>query len=108
MTVMLAITTAPDRHTAERLAEGMLERRLVACVNILPDIGSVYWWQDRLERADEVLLFMKTTQDRWPELEAFMREQHPYDTPELLALPISTALDTYYEWIQKETQTCGT
>ena len=46
MTIMLAITTAPDRLTAERLAEGMLERRLVACVNILPDIGSFYWWQD--------------------------------------------------------------
>ena len=103
MTVMLAITAAPDRLTAERLAEGMLERRLVACVNILPDIGSFYWWQDRLERADEVLMFMKTTQDRWPELEAFMREQHPYDTPELIGLPISTGLDTYLEWIRKET-----
>ena len=101
---MIAITTVPDRDTAERLAQGMLERRLVACVNILPDISSFYWWQDRLERADEVLVFMKTTHDRWPELEAFMREQHPYNTPEMLALPISTALDTYYEWIQKETQ----
>ena len=103
MTVMLALTTAPDRDTAQVLAQGLLTRRLVACVN-LQAVHSHYWWQDRLTQADEVLMVMKTTQDRWPELEAFVREQHPYDTPELVALPISTALDTYHEWIRKETE----
>ena len=102
MTVMLALTTAPDRDTAQVLAQGLLTRRLVACVN-LQAVHSHYWWQDRLTQADEVLMVMKTTQDRWPELEAFVREQHPYHTPELIGLPISTGLDTYLEWIRKET-----
>lgn len=103
MTIMLAITTAPDRLTAERLAQGMLERRLVACVN-LQAVHSHYWWQDRLTQADEVLLLMKTTQDRWQELEAFVRDHHPYDVPELVALPVAAGLDSYLDWIAKETQ----
>lgn len=102
MTVMLAYTTAPDRDRAQFLAQGLLTRRLVACVNILPGIESHYWWQDRLETANEVLMIMKTTQDRWQELEAFMREQHPYDTPELIGLPVSAGLDRYLNWIDNE------
>lgn len=104
MTVMIALTTVPDSSTAERLAQGLLERRLVACVNIVPGMHSHFWWQGAVKRSDEMLVIMKTHSDRWGELEAFVRDHHPYDVPELVAFSIWTALDSYLKWIAKETQ----
>ena len=102
MKFMIALSTAPDLETAQALAQSLLEQRLVACVTLLPG-QSHYWWQDSIDRAEEVLMVMKTTEDCWQALQSHIRDHHPYDTPELIALPV-TGLDTYLNWIAKETQ----
>ena len=105
MTVIVVLATAPDLDTAERLAQDVLERRLVACVTILPGARSHYWWQDRLETAEEAQIVMKTTQPRWPLLQVHWQQIHPYDTPELMALPVTAGFRPYLNWVAKETQT---
>lgn len=96
----IALCTCPDRATAERLAEGLVEQRLAACVNVLPGIRSVYRWQDQVERADEVQLIIKTRTSAWSRLEHFIGQAHPYDTPELIAVPITNGLPAYLEWLE--------
>ena len=103
MTAIVVLATAPDLDTAERLAQDVLERRLVACVTILTGARSHYWWQDRLETAEEAQIVMKTTQDRWPQLQAHWQQIHPYDTPELIVLPVTAGHRPYLDWIVKET-----
>jgi len=103
LTIIVALGTAPDLDVAERLAQDVLERRLVACVTILPGARSHYWWRDRLETAEEAQIVMKTTQDRWPLLQAHWQQIHPYHTPELIALPVTAGHRPYLDWITKET-----
>jgi len=102
MTIIVVLATAPDLDVAERLAQDVLERRLVACVTILPGARSHYWWQERLETAEEAQIVMKTTQDRWARLEAHWQQIHPYDTPELVALPVTAGYRPYLDWIVKQ------
>lgn len=102
--VCIAFCTAEDEPSAKALAHGMLAARVAACVNLLPNIESVYWWQDKLQSSNEVLMLIKTTTDRVAELKAFVAEQHSYDTPELLVLPVSDGLESYLAWVQKETR----
>jgi periplasmic divalent cation tolerance protein len=72
---------------------------VAACVNIVPRVESHYWWQGRLESGEELLLILKTTRDRLPELERVVRAHHPYDTPEFVALPIAAGSERYLRWI---------
>lgn len=102
--VCIAFCTAEDEPSANALAHGMLEARLAACVNLLPGIASLYWWQDKVQSSNEVLMLIKTTADRVAELKAFVTEHHSYDTPELLVLPASDGLARYLAWVQKETR----
>jgi len=104
MEILLVLTTLPDQTTAETLASALVESRLAACVNILQPCRSIYRWQGTVETADEVPLLIKTTEARYPALEAAIRARHPYEIPEIIALPISLGLPGYLAWVAAESQ----
>jgi periplasmic divalent cation tolerance protein len=99
---LLVISNLPDRAAAESLARALVERRLAACINILPPCRSVYRWQGAVEQADEVPLLIKTTRARYAELEAALGELHPYAVPEIIALPLAAGLPAYLDWVSAE------
>src|SRR5688500_17861170 len=94
--------TVPDRATAETLGDALVRERLAACANILPGVTAVFWWQGELQRAEETLVVLKTPSARVDALVARARELHPYDVPELLALPVEAGLPAYLEWVGRE------
>ena len=97
------MTTLDKSEDADRLARLLVKERLAACIQTLGPISSTYRWQDRVETAQEWLLLIKTRADRWEELERVIRQHHPYDTPEILALPVSAGSPPYMQWIDEET-----
>ncbi len=99
---MLVFTNLPDRATAERIAETLVTEGVAACVNMLAECASVYHWQGKLEHASEVPLLIKTTRDAYPRLEGVLRNLHPYELPEIIALPISAGLPEYLSWVKQE------
>ena len=94
----MVITTAPSREIAEKLAEGILESRLAACVQ-MAEIRSFYIWEGVLQKEGEVALHIKTTEACYCNLEACILEHHPYDVPEIIKLPITGGLSGYLNWI---------
>ena len=104
MDTRLAITNCTDEETANRIALAVVEAQLAACVNILPRVQSIYRWQGAVESAVEVPLLIKTTAAAYPALEAAIRERHPYDVPEIIALPITAGLPAYLNWLAAETR----
>ena len=103
MNTLLVITNCPDEECANAIALALVEEKLAACVNILPRMQSVYRWQGAVESASEVPLLIKTTADRYPALEAAIQTHHPYDIPEIIALPLSQGLPAYLNWVAAET-----
>lgn len=103
MDVLLVITNLPDAASARSLAEVLVAERLAACVNILAPCRSVYRWQGKVEDAEEVPLLIKTTADRYAALEAAIRAQHPYELPEIVAVPVARGLPDYLAWVAAET-----
>jgi periplasmic divalent cation tolerance protein len=101
---LLVLTNLPDVASAQALAAHLVERRLAACVNILAPCRSVYRWQGRIEDAEEVPLLIKTTVERYMDLEAAIRTHHPYELPEIIAVPLSRGLPEYLGWVAAETQ----
>ena len=97
-------TTVPDRATADRVASVAVTERLAACAHVDGPLQSTYRWQGAVERADEWLLLIKTAADRYPAVEAAIRELHSYETPEIIATPIIAGSDTYLSWLRKETE----
>lgn len=95
----VVLVTAPDLDTARKLARGALEARLVACANIVPQIESLYWWQGKLESSAEVLVIFKTTDTTLAALETHVLQHHPYDTPEIVALPLKSGTPRYLDWL---------
>src|SRR5690606_27234894 len=89
--------------TAQRIARALVDRRLAACVSVLPGVVSVYRWQGAVETASEVQLLIKTTRVRYAEVEAAVLALHPYELPELLAVEPVTGLARYMDWIDVET-----
>jgi periplasmic divalent cation tolerance protein len=102
--VHIALCTIDSRETAQALARALLERRCIACANLIHGVESMYWWEGGIESAAEVLLVFKTTADQIDLLKAAITELHPYDTPELVVLPITAGLEKYLAWIVKETR----
>ena len=96
---VLVYTTWPSIVEAERAGRAIVERRLAACVNILPGMVSHYWWQGKIEQGKELLLLIKTTRERLRELEQCVLANHPYDTPEFIVLPIEAGNKRYLAWI---------
>ena len=102
---LIVITNAPDRDIALKIARALIERKLAACVNILAGCTSVYRWQGRLEEAAEVPLLIKTRAAIYGEVEAAIRSVHPYELPEIIAVPVERGLPGYLEWITAQTVT---
>jgi periplasmic divalent cation tolerance protein len=101
---ILVVTNVPDTDHAKAIARQLVECRLAACVNILPGVQSVYQWQGAVEEAGEVTLLIKTVRARYPEVESAIRSAHPYQVPEIVALPIEAGLPAYVDWIVQETR----
>ncbi|MDR2925227.1 MAG: divalent-cation tolerance protein CutA [Azoarcus sp.] len=97
--VLLVLTALPDRASADVLAARLVEESLAACVNILAPCGSVYRWRGKVETAAEIPLLIKTTRTCYPALEAAVQALHPYEVPELIALPVTRGLDAYLDWV---------
>jgi len=102
--VLVVLTNCPDVEVADRIARTVVEQRLAACVNRLAPVESVYRWQGAVERATEVPLLIKTTRERYFELEEAIRTLHPYKVPEIIAMPVSAGLLSYLRWVTDETQ----
>ena len=104
MTYHIVFNTCPDEETAERIANALLDQRLAACINIVPGLRSIYNWKGKRENGTEVLLMIKSPTGVYAELETVLRGMHPYELPEIIAVPISAGLTAYLEWIGSETQ----
>ena len=103
METLLVLTNCPDEATANAIALALVEEKFAACVNILPRVQSVYRWQGAVESASEIPLLIKSTVGRYAEIEAAIRARHPYDVPEIIALPITQGLPAYLNWVATET-----
>jgi periplasmic divalent cation tolerance protein len=100
---LLLITTLPEREAAVALAEGLVKARLAACVNILAECQSVFHWKGTLDSATEVPLLIKTRAALYPAVEQFIVKHHPYEVPEVIAVPIAAGLPAYLHWLVAET-----
>ena len=103
MKPLLVLTNLPDRAAAEKLADALVGERVAACVNILAPCRSVYRWKDAVQHDEEHPVLIKTTEERYAALEAAIRTHHPYELPEVIALPIERGLPAYLQWIATET-----
>lgn len=109
---LLVFTTIDDVHAARRLADSLVAAQCVACVNILPPVTSVFRWEDGVEEAGaaavqaetEVMLVMKTTQHAYPDLESRLRQEHPYELPEIVAVSVDRGLPEFLHWIDAATR----
>jgi periplasmic divalent cation tolerance protein len=101
---LLVVTTVPEQQIARNLAKAVIAENLAACINIIPHVSSIYRWQQDVCETNEYLLLIKTQQNCYKRLEAFIRENHSYQLPELIALPITQGLPAYLGWIKESTQ----
>ena len=101
--VILVMTHLPDQESARRLAHALIENRAAACVNILAECSSLYRWQEEMESAREIPLMIKTTQDAYSRVEALIRKLHPYELPEVIAVPVTGGLPGYLQWVREAT-----
>jgi len=97
----LVLTTASSKEEARRLAKTLVERRLAACVNIVPNINSIYRWKEKVEESQEFLLLMKTTESAIPKLRDAIQELHSYEVPECIVLLIEDGSAAYLKWIDE-------
>jgi periplasmic divalent cation tolerance protein len=100
---VVVLVTAGDRAEAERVATALLEARLAACVNLLPAITSLFWWEGKIDRAEEVLLLVKSQRALVPRLVETVRSTHSYEVFETVALPIVAGSPAYLDWLSAET-----
>jgi len=101
--ILLVITNLPDAQSAAKLAHQIVQSRAAACVNQLAPCNSTYRWQDKIESATEVTLLIKTTRSAYPRLEKLISMAHPYELPEIIAVPVTAGLPAYLSWIDSET-----
>lgn len=99
----LVLSTLPDRGAAERLAERLVEERLIACANLVPGVVSIYRWEGRVQREEEVVVVMKTPRSLVERLFRRVSELHPYEVPELVSLPAGEVSNAYCRWVRQET-----
>jgi periplasmic divalent cation tolerance protein len=94
-------TTLPDRDAAHRLGRRLVEERLAACAQVVGPVSSVYWWQGEVETAGEWYCHLKTMAARVPALTSRIRELHPYETPEIIAVPVAEGDAAYLRWVEE-------
>jgi periplasmic divalent cation tolerance protein len=105
--VLVAFSTFPDRETARRIARELVEHQIVACANLRDDVESIYRWQGKIETASETLVIFKLAAASYDAFEAKLRQLHPYDVPEIVALAITRGLQPYLEWVRENCATRG-
>lgn len=101
---LIVFSTFPDAGTARSIGRALVEEKLAACVNVLPQIESIYRWKGKIESASEVLVLIKTSTWTYDRLEARLRELHPYEVPEVIALRIQTGSSAYLNWLEQAMQ----
>lgn len=101
---LLVFTNVPSEPIAQAIARQLVEQRLVACVNVLPGVRSIYQWQGAVEEASEITLLIKTTAARYAEVEQAICSAHPYEVPEIIATPVIAGLPAYLAWVATETK----
>jgi periplasmic divalent cation tolerance protein len=101
--VLVVLTNLPNLTVAKTVARYLVGQRMAACVNIQPGVKSYYHWKGAIRQANEVTLLVKTTRDRYPEVESAIKALSPHDLPEIIALPVSQGLPAYLEWVHAET-----
>lgn len=104
---LVMLSTAPSIEEGKRLAEELLKRKLVACVNLIPHIRSLYWWEGRIEESDEVLIVAKTREELAREIISLVKELHSYEVPEVVFLPVEGGSPDYLRWIDESTGRSG-
>lgn len=104
MTYCIIFTTCPNKTTANKIADALLKKRLVACANILPGITSRYWWKGKVEKSREVMVMMKTRRWLFGKVKKEIESMHPYDVPEIVCVRIAEGSKDYMEWIKDVTK----
>lgn len=99
MDTLTVFTTCPDVDVATELARHLIQQKLAACVNVIPTMHAIYRWQDAIEESKEALLLIKTTQERYAALEEYIAKQHPYQIPEIIAVPIVRCSNASLQWM---------
>lgn len=102
--IIVIFITTPTKEASEQIARTLVEKKLVACVNVLPEIQSIYQWQGKIETSSEQLLLLKTTDNNFCEIERLVCEIHPYETPEILSIEASQLSSKYRQWVLDPTQ----
>jgi periplasmic divalent cation tolerance protein len=97
--VLLALSTFPDRMTAQRIAEELVVGHYAACANVASAVDSIYWWKGEVETASEVMVFFKTTVERFPAFEEKLKSLHPYETPEVISFSVDHGSPEYLRWV---------
>ena len=100
---LIVLVTTPNSAEAARIAEALVSERLAACVNVVPAIESIYRWEGKVTRDSEALLIIKTTDDRYPDLERQVKQLHSYSTPEVIAVRIEQGSEEYLQWLRDST-----
>jgi periplasmic divalent cation tolerance protein len=98
---IVVLVTVPSARTAKKIAKFLLSNKLAACVNIIPKIESLFWWQGKIDKAKEVLLMAKTQKKLFAKLVKAVKSKHPYEVPEIIALPIISGNRKYLDWIDE-------
>ena len=101
---ILVVYVSIPRNEASRFARELVDRRLAACVNIIPRMESFYRWDGKVLEDSEALLLVKTTSSRMADLERYVVENHPYEMPELIGIPVTAGFDEYLNWVKRETE----
>ena len=97
--ILLALSTFPDRETAQRISNKLVADKFAACANILPAVDSIYRWKEKIETGNETLVFFKLTEDRQPAFQEKLRSLHPYEVPEIIFVPVTNGLPEYLNWV---------
>ena len=101
MDVLLVMSMFPDAEVARTIARTLVEEQLAACANLVPGAESIYWWKGVIESSAEVMAFFKTTDAQYKQFEARLKELHPYELPEIVALQPANGLPTYLQWVME-------
>jgi periplasmic divalent cation tolerance protein len=102
--ILLALSTFPDRETAQRISNQLVTEKFAACANVLPAVESIYRWREKLESGSETLVFFKVSEDRQSAFQDKLRSVHPYEVPEIIFVPVASGLPEYLRWV---VENCG-
>jgi len=102
--ILLALSTFPDRETAQRISNQLITEKFAACASILPAVESIYRWKGKIEAGNETLVFFKLSEDRQSAFQEKLRSLHAYEVPEIIFIPVSSGLPEYLRWVAEN---CG-